>query len=188
MTDFNFEALGLKPEDIEEKIVERAVEKILSVYKCDFDDGAEWRADSLLSQHLSKGCEKRMDELVSAFITKVAEPHIAELVESASIRQTNSYGEKKGKTLTFTEYIVKRVDEYLDELVGEDGKRRDSYTKNARTRIDYLIDTGTRSQIEDALKDAREIIRVTLEDGLQKSLTGQLMEMVSSIKLKVVAK
>ena len=90
---------------------------------------------------------------LSAIGDKFIVPAMKEFVETFMIQETNKWGEKIGQKLTFTEYLVKRAEEYAQEMVDSDGRAkgdlRDSYNwRGSTTRISYLINSHLRFHIE----------------------------------------
>jgi hypothetical protein len=111
------------------------------------------------------------------------------MVEGIVLQRTNEWGEKTGKSVTFTEYLVERAEAYMTEKVDYQGRSkaevRDSYGwKPNQTRIVSLIDQhlqyGIATATEQALKSANERIA----EGIKDAVAMKLQEVLAGVKGK----
>lgn len=173
--------LGISQDELREQIVERASQKLT-------DYVIETEGDSLQNlQPAHNTIEKIVGEQVDTFIENELRPVVEKGVENVIFDFTNQYGEKKGQSLTFREYLVQRAEEYLTEKVNYDGKskREDSMARPTQPRITYMIDRMIHSRIEKAMKDAIEDFDRMLQQGLSATVNQKLSEIAKNTKISI---
>jgi hypothetical protein len=188
MTELTLEALGLDQEKLSEKLVDRLAKNVLTSIGYD-PDGDEWFGTSPFANRLNELVRARLDQVVNDLADKHVLPRVNEMVEGLVLQETNKWGEKVGKTLTFIEYLTQRADAYMSEPVSYNGKTKaeDSYNwRQSTTRIAYMVDQHLQYSIsramEQAMKDANTSIATGLKGAVEKSL-GEVLE-----KLKIDVK
>lgn len=166
--------LGITPE----KIMEMAVEKLISGMREHYDDEyIEQRAARTFKEEL----QRKIDDAVSAFLDKQLEPVLKGAVSTLILQPTNHYGERKGEPIPFVEYVTKRASEWLGEPVDGEGRAgRDSYGGGTKQpRLMWAFDKYFGYQMQAAIKSV-------LDASLQ-SLGGSLAKMVEEHTRKLTA-
>jgi hypothetical protein len=181
--------IGLTQEELQDRVVNRIVGIVMYSHSAD-DEGREHVLESRFRQQIQDHATAAIDKAVTAIGDKFIVPAMKEFVETFTIQETNKWGDKIGQKLTFTEYLVKRAEEYAQEMVDSDGKAkgdaRDSYHwRGSTTRISYLINSFLRSHIEDAMKTIIGDANKHLVGGLEKAVKASLAQISSRLKIDV---
>lgn len=180
--------IGLTQEELQERVVNRIVDAVMYSRSAD-DEGREHVIESRFRQQIQDHAKSAIDKAVTAIGDKFIVPAMKEFVETFMIQETNKWGEKIGQKLTFTEYLVKRAEEYSQEMVDSDGKAkgdaRDSYWRGSTTRISYLINSFLRSHIENSMKTVVGDANKLIVGGLEKAVKASLAEIGARLKVEV---
>lgn len=125
---------------------------------------------------------KSLDAAAQKVCETVMAPALERVVTEKIITETNKYGEKIKKTMTFTEYLVDRVTEFLEEEVDASGRGINTgyhgqligkrFDVALRDSIDSFAKAAMRELLEKAqqtlLNDAMGAINALMTDKLQK--------------------
>ncbi|MFN4017662.1 MAG: hypothetical protein ACK4JB_20145 [Reyranella sp.] len=183
--EITLEALGLKAEDIADRVVDRIAEQMLT--KIDYDeDERPHHNPSPFRAALQQRIKDRIDRSIDEIAAKHVLPNITEYLEGLCLQETNRWGEKTGKPLTFIEYLAQRADAYMKEEVNYSGKTKeeDSYSwRKNTTRVSYLIHQHLQFSIEKAMKAALRNANNSIIGGIQKAVEVSL----SSLKIEMKA-
>lgn len=178
MTTETLESLGISQEDVLERVSEKMTDRLMAEY------GDEGEIGRLL--------EKRVIEKVNAAVEEIAGrnvlPNVAQYVENLTLQQTNQWGERRGESLTFTEYLVQRVEHYMNEKVDRDGKskREDSFGwRPAQTRIAHLVHEHLHWSIETAMREALADANSKIVGGIEGAVKIALKELENKLKVNV---
>lgn len=187
--EITLESLGLTKKALEEKVIEIAVEKLLSGVTYDEDGNVDY-IDSKLQEKMKKLIKERIDETVNIFAEKNVLPKVSEYIETINLQETNTWGEKKGEPLTFIEYLLKRAEAYMCEEVDTDGnsakdcKRRGrSFYGSKHTRLAYMVDKHLYISIETAMKQALKDVDSIIAEGLCETVKIKLKEIQEKISI-----
>lgn len=186
------EALGLDTTELGNRIVDQAVQALLSSTGFNPDSEEEYSCESRFKREI----HQRVKDAVDAKITAIAEEHliprIGEMIETADMRQTNRYGEPTSPSLTFKEYIASRAEAYMSEDVDYNGKSKsesgDSY--NWRTngpRLTVLMRSYIRDTLEKSAKAAVADVNKVIAKNIEKAAVDAIQATASSIKVQVSA-
>lgn len=186
------EALGLDTTELGNRIVDQAVQALLSSTGFNPDNEEEYSCESQFKREI----HQRVKDAVDAKITAIAEEHliprIGEMIETADMRQTNRYGEPTSPSLTFKEYIASRAEAYMSEDVDYNGKSKsesgDSY--NWRTngpRLTVLMRSYIRDTLEKSAKAAVADVNKVIAKNIEKAAVDAIHATASSIKVQVSA-
>ena len=186
------EALGLDTTELGNRIVDQAVQALLSSTGFNPDSEEEYSCESQFKREI----HQRVKDAVDAKITAIAEEHliprIGEMIETADMRQTNRYGEPTSPSLTFKEYIASRAEAYMSEDVDYNGKSKsesgDSY--NWRTngpRLTVLMRSYIRDTLEKSAKAAVADVNKVIAKNIEKAAVDAIHATASSIKVQVSA-
>lgn len=188
----DLEALGISKEELQDRIVERAVERLFETAGMD-----EYGDEVIEKSPLAGRLEKAVRSAIEARVSKIAEDHVlpitGELVESIVLQETNQWGEKKGTPVTFREFLVQRADAYLREPVDYHGlgksESRDSYNWNSKnTRVVHLIHQHFDFRIKEAMEQAVKVANESIAGGIQEAVKVKLAEVVNGLKVQVQTK
>ena len=182
----DLESLGLSVEEVQERLIDKLAEKLLTSISVD-EDG---RGREIPSSFRRKWQEK-IQQMINSRVDAIADAHVlpivASLIEKFTITETNRYGEPKGKTITFTEYMVQRAEAYMQEKVNSSGKAQnegDSYGwKGEQTRLTHAIHQHLRYHIDAAMKTILEDANKHLVNGIKGSVEASLKHIVSGMKV-----
>lgn len=187
--------LGFTKEDLQERVIERLCDQLLSGTLID-DEGQPYREDSQFKKKLDKAIIAHID----GSIAKLAETHILpkldSLIENLTLQQTNDWGEKVGKPVTFIEYLAQRADAYMREEVDYNGRSRDEaqrrgdgyYWKASGTRVAVLIKSHLHYSIESAMKQALATANQSIVGGLEGAVKVALQNVQDKLAVKVETK
>ncbi len=189
--EITLESLGLTKKALEEKVIELAVEKLLSGVTYDEYGNVE-TVDSGLQKKMRKLIIERIDETISIFAEKYVLPKVSDYIQNINLQETNKWGEKKNEKLTFIEYLIQRAEVYMKEPVDSYGysqeecrTKRDTWYGSKSMRIEFMIDKYLHNSIESAMKDALSIANKALVTGIQETVKMKLEEIVKSIKIGI---
>ena len=191
MNAVTLESLGFTKEDLQERLVERLAEQILSGKSFD-EDGEEFYDDSQFKKQLEERLRKHVGETINSIAEKHVLPNVTSYIENLVLQTTNKWGEKQGTPVTFIEYLVQRAEAYIQEEVNYEGKgkgEKDSYNWNKHTtRIAYLINAHLQYSIETAMKQALKVANESIAGGIEQAVKIKLQDVLNSIKVGVQVK
>lgn len=181
--------LGLTPEELQDRIIERAVSTLLETTQYD-EDGDSFTDHSPLAQRLQKLVKETIDAKIAEIAEKHILPNVSSYIENVKLQQTNKWGEKQGEPVTFIEYLTQRAEAYMVEEVSHDGKTKgESGYGGFRaygTRIAYMIDRHLQYSIHSAIESALKDANTTMAQGLTKACQIAISE--AAQKFAIVAK
>lgn len=187
-TEISLDALGLDQDKLAEKLVDRLAQNMLTSIGYD-EDGDDWFGTSQFASKLNNMVKARLDQVVTELADKHVLPRVNEMVEGLVLQQTNTWGEKVGKPVTFIEYLTQRADAYMQEEVDFDGKtkgERGGYSWSKRsTRVAYMIDRHLHYSIENAMKAALANVNNSVATGLEEATKTAIREVTSKLTVKV---
>lgn len=189
-TELTLESLGLDQNKLAEKLVDRLAQNMLTSIGYD-EDGDEWFGTSPFAKKLNSMVTARLDKIVNELADKHVLPRVNEMVEGLVLQQTNQWGEKVGKPVTFIEYLTQRADAWMREEVNYDGKTKgqDSFSwRKSGTRVEYLIDKHLQYSIETAMKAALSEANKSIIGGIEQAVRIKLGEVAEKLKVNVAVK
>ena len=180
--------IGLTQEELQERVVNRIVDAVMYSHLAD-DEERGHAIESQFRRQIQEHAESAIDKAVTAIGDKFVVPAMKEYIETFTLQETNTWGEKTGKKLTFIEYLVKRAEAYSQEQVDSSGQTkqesRDSYWKPSTTRVSYLIDKYLHYQIDIAMKTVIGDANKLIVGGLEKAVKASLAEIGARLKVEV---
>jgi len=181
--------LGLSPEELQDRIIERAVSALLETTEYD-EDGDTFSDHSPLAKRLQKSVKETIDAKIAEIAEKHILPNVGSYIENVQLQATNNWGEKAGKPVSFIEYLVQRAEAYMVEEVSHDGKTKgESGYGGFRaygTRIAYMIDRHLQYSIHSAMEKSLKDANATMAQGLTKACQLAISE--AAQKFALVAK
>jgi hypothetical protein len=195
VNQINLEALGIKPEQVLDLVVERITEQLLSEAGYD-EDGDETRSATQLKQRLDKRIRERIDQRVAAMAAEHVIPKIDAAIDGIILQETNSWGEKRGKAFTLTEYLVDRAEVFLREQVDTDGRSKEDLVRAGDTyhaanwrgygpRLTTMIDKHLRYHVENAMKQALGTVQGAVGGVLADTVRKSIDNLVTGIQVAV---
>jgi len=186
------EALGISPETLGDRIVDQAVEVLLSTSGFDPDTEEETRYESRFKKAIEVRIQKAVDEKIAALAAVHLVPRVGEMIEKADMRQTNRYGEPNTPPMTFKEYIAARAESYMSEDVDSNGKNKsengDSYNfRSAGPRLTVLMKMYIKDSMESAAKAAVNDINKVIAKNIEKAAKDAIVSVAGSLKVAVSA-
>jgi hypothetical protein len=167
------EALGISAEELGQRIVDQAVETLLSSTGFNPDTEEETRYESRFKREIESRIQKAVDDKIAALAAAHLIPRVGELIESADMRKTNGYGEPKGPSMTFKEYIAHRAEQYMVEDVDYHGKSKAELEARGESSYNWR-NCGPRLTV---------LMRLYIAETLQKHATAAVTDVN-----KVIAK
>jgi hypothetical protein len=183
MSKISAVTFDVKPEDLKEKVIEKAAELV--------SDWIREEAHEYTESEIKRAMKKAVDDEIKTVIDTEVQPLVKGHLDKIIMKETNSYGEAKGHELTFKEFLVKKAEDYLREEVSWDGKTRneDSYSwKGSSTRIAYMVDKHLYFTIEKAMKEAVQNANTHIFGGIAEAVKLKLAEVSNSLQIGVKTK
>lgn len=189
-TAITIEALGISQDEVVERVVARLTENLMNAYGVDDDGERVEVGNSKFLAHLQKKVLEKVDVAVAEIAGRNVLPNVAAYVENICLQETTKWGEKVGKSVTFTEYLVSRAERYLTEEVNYEGKSkdemRDSYGwSKSQTRVAHLVHKHLHYSIETAMKEALKGVNASVAKGLEDAVKIKLGEVLAKLKVGV---
>ena len=180
-------ALGLSVEDLEKKIIEKAVAELTQSIDLDgFND------DSPIAKKINLNVKQFIDAKVNAIAEEHILPRVNELVQGTVLQATNEWGEKRGAPVTFIEYMMSRANDYISEKVSSDGRAKgetNGFSWNGtQTRITWLIHNHLHYRIDTAIKQSLTGANKVFADALAETCKLKLNEAVRALNITVKTK
>lgn len=185
--------LGLSEEAIVEKVVEKIADQMLYGKVGDLDyDEIEFGGDTQFRRAVDAMLKKRIDDAVEAVASKHTLPNLTEYLENICLQKTNQWGEKRGETVSFIEYLVESADAFMREPVDHSGKTKKesggfSWSQKG-TRVEYLIDKHLQYSISKAMEQALGEANKSIIGGLKDAVDAKLSQISVQLKTEVKKK
>ena len=184
-------ALGLSVEDLGGRIVDQAVDMLLSSTGFNPDTEEETRYESRFKREIESRVQKAVDEKIAALAAVHLIPRVGEMIEKANLLQTNKYGEPKGEPMTFIEYIASRAEVYMSEDVDMHGKSKsesgDYSWRVSGPRLTVLMRSYIRETLEKHAKDAIKDVNAVVAKNIEKAARDAITNAASAMKVSVTA-
>lgn len=185
------ESLGVSVEELTQRIVDQAVEQLLSY--TGFDEDGE--PSGTYATKFKKKIEEKIMEAVNSKIAAIAEEHliprVGEMIEQADMRQTNRYGEPVTPKLTFKEFIAQRAESYMSEDVDYHGKSKtesgDYSWRSSGPRLTVLMQSYIRQTLEDHAKGAVSDVNKVIAKNIEKAAVDAIKQAADNLKVSVTA-
>lgn len=180
--------LGFTKEELEQKVIQKIADDLLLEYGYDSETGATESDHSPLARKFHEIIKKHVDRQINKMAEEYVVPHVREIIESVSLQQTNQWGEKKGESKTFTEYLTESAQSYLSQPVDFQGKPDSGYSTKGQTRLIHLVHEHLHYSVENAMKDAVEQVKKQLGPALEATVKLKLGEITNSLKVQLSTK
>lgn len=181
--------LGLSREEIIERVIARIASGLLEVEGVDEYGDSVGPRPSNLQARLQAAVQKRADEKIAEIAEREILPRVGTFVETLTLQETNRWGEKTGKSMTFIEYLIQRAETYLTEQVDHQGKSASEcergYFSKYTSRTAFLIEWHLKHAIETAMRKAVADANKTIVGGLQEAVKIALEDVGKRLKVEV---
>lgn len=173
MSNLDIESLGFTKQELQDRVVEAVSRKVLESVGYD-EDGDECSTESKFAKTVEKRVKAHIDATINAMAEKHILPNVATYIENLTLQETNQWGEKRGKHVTFIEYLTQRADAYMREEVNYEGKSKDqangfSWSKSG-TRVAFMVDKHLHYSIETAMKAALANANSAIVGGIKSAV------------------
>ena len=189
---FDIESLGFTKEELQERVIDRIVDSVMTSHSYDPDSDRDFKIESQFGRDLQKRIAQQINDTINALAEKHVLPNVASYIENLTLQQTNAWGEKQGTPGTFVEYLTKRAEEYMQEKVSHEGKSKseaNGYSwSGTQTRITFLIEKHLHYSIESAMKDALKVATGEVAKGIHETARLKLNEIAAGMKVSVTTK
>lgn len=188
----SLEALGITAEDLTQRIVDQAVESLLSSNGYDPENDHEVTYESRFKKEIAKRLQEAVDKKISDLAAVHLVPRVGEMIEQANLQKTNQYGEKKGDPMTFIEYIASRASTYMSEDVDMNGKSKaesgDSYNwRVSGPRLTVLMRMYIRDTLEAHAKKAVTDVNTVIAKNITKAAQDAITAASTALKVQISA-
>lgn len=182
--EFTCEQIGITQEELQERVVDGLVERILG-QPVEDDEGR------VLRRTVMDEAEKRATEAINAKVDAIAAAHILPrieaMIEGLVLQQTNKWGEKTGEPLTFVEYLIERAEQFIKAPVDFEGKAKDEKGyggswKPSTSRVAFMIERHLQYSIETALETVLKDANSKLAEGIEQAVKIKLNEISLALK------
>ena len=187
------EALGISAETLGDRIVDQAVEVLLSSKGFNPDTEQETSYESKFKREIQERIQKAVDQKIGELAEKHLIPRVGEIIEKVDMRETNRYGEPKGATMTFKEYIAHRAENYMSEDVNINGKSKaevgsDGYNWSASgPRLQMLMKQYIKDTLEAHAKAAVTDVNKVIAKNIERVAKDAITAAAAAIKVQVIA-
>lgn len=185
------EALGISKETLADRIVDQAVETLLSSNGFDPDEGEERTYESRFKKDISARLQKAVDAKIAALAAEHLIPRVGEMIEQANMRETNPFGEPKGPPLTFKEYIAHRAQVYMSETVDINGLSKaessGGYWSASGPRLTVLMRIYIRDTLDKHAKAAVVDVNKVIAKNIEKAAVEAIAGAAAALKVSVAA-
>lgn len=182
-TSIDLASLGLTPEALAERVVNRMVEQLLASEDADEDFG---------ETRFAHGVKKRVADIVNGTVQKLADeyvlPRVEELVAATTFQPTNQWGEPKKPAMTFREYLVTTAEGWMREEVNYQGKTKNEDAYNWRasnTRLGHMIHQHLDHHVRDVVQTAMTNANKMFAGGLNELIRMKINEVAAQFKIEV---
>lgn len=184
-------AIGINQDELQQRVVDKIAESVLRYESSDEDGDPVWVASDM-----ARSMDKLVRERINAEVQRLADAHVlpkvSQMVESIVLQQTNEWGEKTGKPVTFIQYLVQRADFYMNEKVDFQGKPKSAAGgcswNGTQTRLTHLVHEHLHYSIDTAMKGALSQVNAAIVPALAETAKAKLSEIAASLKVEVKTK
>lgn len=188
--EFTCEQIGLNKDELQERVIEGIVERMLTKY-VSYSDGEDDFENTCLKQKLDKQIMDRIDSEVERVANEHLQPITEELIRNYQLQETNNWGEAKGEPVSFTEYLAERAHKFMSEPVSHDGrtKAEGGYGWTAKsTRMTNAIEKYLHAHIQNAMKISIGDAQKTLNTAIMETVKASLADVSRKVKTNVSVK
>lgn len=193
MSAITLESLGLSQEEITRRVVNNITEHALRRVVQGEDDDDYTHKPTEFAKAVDEQVKVAIDRAITNIAGRHVLPEIERFIENFWITETNQWGEKKGRTFTFVEYLFDRTQAYMTEMVDTNGKGQTEVSEYQRRewrgvqpRMLHYMNKQLMDGMVKALGTVVTEARGTLCDSLTEAVQQTLLELTSKVSVKIV--
>lgn len=156
------------------------VEVKAQVFEADEDESIERqvisKAADILVERLSKDAAQKVSALVEARVGDQLTEMVARVIEEG-IKETNSYGQPTGKTITVRGLVMDRLSSMLKPKDSSYERKAGEIERQAASMIDEAVKQFLAKEIVGELNG----VKVQLKEKLTAAVLGNLQQQVSAV-------
>lgn len=188
------EALGITPETLGNRIVDQAVEVLLSTNGFDSDTDQESRYESQFKKAIGTKIQQAVDGKIAALAAEYLVPRVGELIEKADMCKTNCYGEARTPSMSFKEYLAYRAETYMVEVVDSNGNSKADleakhespyYWHPCGPRLSVLMKLHLKETMEKTAKEALAEVNEAVAKNMEEAAKDAIKKAAAAIKVSV---
>lgn len=187
--------LGITAEELQNKIIDKAVATLLAEDIGYDEDGEECPVESAMRRRVRAAVEQRAEAEVTRIVDKIGDeivaPKVEALIEGMAFQKTNQWGEAKEPARTWREELIQRAENYLSEQVNYNGKtqKQDPHCWRAdSTRIVHMVNKHLQFEIDRAMKDALNDANSKIAGGILAAVKTGLNNVLATLKVSATVK
>lgn len=139
-----------------------------------------------VEKRINEAIAKAIDDKINTVIGERADAIIRDTLDKPR-RKTNAWGQPTGPEVSFGEIIPEIASSYLDERVNSKGVREDYQNDKSPRRVDWIIATLVREQVDKAAKDAAGAVTEQARKIVQQQVGRFVAEqMIPAIEMNKV--
>ena len=187
MANIDLASLGLTVDQLRDLVVERIANQVMSGVAID-EDGEQYVETSQFARKLNAKVREHIDAQMQAMAEKHLLPNVSEFVDKLVLKETNEWGQDKGKTWTIVEYLAEKCDKYMTEQVDWHGKDKAKAGHNfvgKCARLEWMVHEHLHHHIELAVKGWLADANKVLGKSIQETVKVKLAEVSAKLKVDV---
>lgn len=183
--------LGLSQDEIRQRVIDKMADELFTSAQTGEDGETAYYRESELKKDLDKLVTQRIDQKIGQLFEQHCAPHVEKQIEEIVLQETNSWGEKSGKSkpIGIIEYMVQRIDHFITEQVDYRGKSKreanDYGWSGKTTRIAFMINDHLQYSVESAVKQALQTANSQIAQGIEEAVKVKLQEVLKNVKCDV---
>jgi hypothetical protein len=183
------EELGLTHEKLQERVIEAMADRLLrGTLKCE-DEGEEYYAPDAMQKQLRDLMQQRVRDAIERTAAEHVLPRVDEMLANICMQQTNEWGEKTGKAMTFTEFLVAKAEAYMQDKVDHSGKSKSEAGgwswDGKQTRLTFAVHQHLQYAVERAMKQIIGDGNKQLTKALEETCRLQLNAISEKLRVNV---
>ena len=192
----DLESLGFTKEELQGRVVDQIVERLMIEKGWVPEEEYEYPQKSEFAMGIQKAVLTKVEAKINEIAQRDVLPKVGDFIENLILQETSAWGEKKGQSVTFIEYLIKRADNYIREEVDYNGvskaeaesKRNSWYGNGKQTRLTFLVHQHLQHHIEHAMKDAVSNLNKAIVPALADTCRMKLAELSTTLKVSCETK
>lgn len=191
----DLESLGINQQELQNRLIDRLAEIMVSrapILEYDDDMQASFVGESPFAKELERRVKSMVDERITALADERLRPRVGQYIEGIILQETTTWGEKRGKTFTFIEYLVNRAEAYMTAEVDADGRsaeecryRGSQFYGKGHQRLAWMIDKHLHLSIKSAIEKALADVNSNIAIGLLETVKAKLAEALAGLQVQV---
>jgi hypothetical protein len=182
MNPIDLKSIGITEEELQQRVVDAIVNRMLSSTAFNYDEGQSFTTASPVYRKIQESIKSAIDAKFDMFFESHVCPLVGTKIDDLVIQKTNEWGEKRGEPVTFLEYLIEQAEKHLNEPLDARGRTRsqcaatrDSFNPvRGSTRLANAIDQKIAMHLEQCVtivvRDATDKVGTAMQDVLKNAL------------------